>query len=383
MIMKMRILILSWLSSLLLMERVSAQDFQYSQPFAIPMYMNPAFTGNGIVDCKDIRNWDRIENIKASFQSRTQWNNGYSGQLGALEYSWGRLGKMLTKNGKNKGYDKTYIWSFGLQLHNDQNRKIELNQNYLAFSTSVDIPISLNLPGSTLKFGYQFGLLNRSLNKENFDFADEFNGAGFNPNTTSELPNVGGSKLAIDIGSVGALFGAKHFFIGAAVHHITEPNQSLWEGNDLLRKRYSIHGSYIYTDKSSKFGKNRLFLVSTFKKQGSKTQWDGAIFWENKPSGSRKGLFQFGALYRGIPIQKSPDNFVQNDAMVISLGYRFNQFNLTVSKDFPVSRSKVFGSALEISLSFQKVAESCIGKGGAPPNRMVTCPGGNAFPWKN
>lgn len=349
--------------------------------------MNPAFTGNGIVDCKDVRDWNRIENIRASFQSRTQWNNWYSGQLAAVEYSWGRLGQML-RSGPKKQYGQTYIWSFGLHIHNDQIRKINLNQNYLAFSTSVDVPVDDKLSGATLKFGYQVGLLNRVIKKENFNFADEFNGAGFNYNTTSELPSAGGSKLAVDIGSIGALLGTKHYFLGAALHHISEPNQSLWEGNDLLRRRSSIHGSYIFTEKSSSFrrtflpGKNRLFLVSTFKRQGSKNQWDGAVFWEYKPLGRGKGLFQLGALYRGIPLQKSPDNFVQNDALVISLGYRFKQFNLTLSKDFPVSRSAVFGNAFEISVNFQNVSERCLGSGGAP-KRMVSCPGGNAFPWMN
>ncbi len=381
MIMKMRILILSWLSSLLLMERVSAQDFQYSQPYSIPLYTNPAFTGNGMIDCENSEKWNQKENFRASVQHRNQWFGGpagnYNSGLVAVEYSRGRVARKKVGN---------LIWSFGSFVNNDYLSNAQLNSLYAGVTVSADVPLGDD--NQSLKFGYQLAGGNRSISKNNFDWADEFNGAGFNYNSTAEVPAKGNNKFYGDFGSIGGLYGSKHFFLGAAWHHISKPNISMWDGNERLNQKLSIQGGIIISPKKTIFGnsikqRSRIFILSTFKKQSGSQQWDfGAFIQHSRKNWSQRQLI-LGCWYRGFPIRQAPDQFVQNDAIVISVGYKFYNLNINYSYDQSISRSYVFGKTMEISVSYQYTDNLCTSRSGRP-KRTIVCPGGSGlYPWKN
>jgi type IX secretion system PorP/SprF family membrane protein len=361
---------------------IQGQDFQYSQPFAVPLYLNPAFTGNGIMDCDNSRKWYQKENFRFACQHRNQWlsgtNGNYSSSLAAFDYSWGRIGRKKTGN---------LNWSFGGFVQNDFLSRARLNSLFAGLTISVDVPLLDD--NRSLKFGYQLAGGSRSIAKPNFDWGDEFNGSGFNLNTTDEIPAEGNSRLYGDIASVGGLYGTKNFFIGAAWHHIARPNISMWNGSDRLREKLSVHGGLILSPRMSWFGrpsrhKSRIFIVSSFKQQAGFQQWDFGAYLQHTQKSWKGGNVMVGTWYRGIPVKKAPDAFVQNDAMVASFGLKFNTLTIFYSYDFPISRSAVFGKSMEISLAYQYTSTGCRTRSGLL-KRTIVCPDGGSGlqPWKN
>lgn len=359
-----------------------AQDFQYSQPFAVPIYLNPAFTGNGIMDCNNSRKWYKKENFRFAFQHRNQWfsgvNGNYNSSLAAFDYSWGRLGRKKTGN---------LNWSFGGFVQNDYLSKARLNSLYAGLTVSVDVPLLDD--NKSLKFGYQIAGGNRSLSKPNFDWGDEFNGSGFNFNSSEENPAVGNSQFYGDIASVGGLYGTKNFFVGFSWHHIANPNISMWNGRDRLNEKISAHGGLILSPKMAKFGKpsrqkNRIFIVSSFKQQNGSQQWDFGAYIQHTRKTWNGGNLMLGTWYRGIPFRKAPDNFVQNDAVVSSLGLRVNTLTIFFSYDIPISKAAIFGRSMEISISYQYTTTGCRTRSGTL-KRTIVCPDGGSGlqPWKN
>ncbi len=367
--------------SILFTFRVYGQDFQYSQPYSIPFYSNPAFTGNGIIDCENSKKWNQKENFRTSCQSRTQWFGGaagaYNSGLFAFEYSRGRVGRKTINN---------LIWSFGGFVNNDYFSKAQLNSLYAGVTVSADVP--LGDESQSLKFGYQLAGGNRSISRSNFDWPDEFNGAGFDYNSTAEVPARGNNKFYGDLGSIGGLYGCKRFFLGAAWHHITKPNTSMWDGNDRLNHKLSIQGAIIISPKTTRFNNNlkhksRLFILSTFKKQAGSQQWDFGAFIEHSRKSWSNLQLTTGCWYRGLPIRQAPDQWVQNDAIVVSIGCKLHGLNIFYSYDQSISKSTVFGRTMEISIAYQYTDEECKARSGRR-KRTIVCPGGSGLaPWKN
>ena len=360
----------------------SAQDFQYSQPYSIPFYTNPAFTGNGMIDCDNSKKWNQKENFRASVQHRNQWFGGpagnYNSGLIAVEYSRGRIARKKVGN---------LIWSFGSFVNNDYLSKAQLNSLYGGVTVSVDVPLGDD--NQSLKFGYQLAGGNRSISKNNFDWADEFNGAGFNYNSTTEVPAKGNNKFYGDFGSIGGLYGCKRFFIGAAWHHISRPNISMWNGNDQLKQKFSIQGAIIISPKMTWFGnhslqRSRIFILTNFKTQAGSQQWDCGAFVQHARKSWNKLQLILGCWYRGLPIRQAPDQFVQNDAIVMSLGFKVHNLNFFYSYDQSISRSLVFGRTMEISASYQFTDAGCTTRSGRPKHTII-CPDGGSglYPWKN
>jgi type IX secretion system PorP/SprF family membrane protein len=368
--------------SILLSTGVYGQDFQYSQPYSIPFYTNPAFTGNGMIDCDNSKKWLQKENFRFSGQNRNQWfgstGGTYNSGLLAIEYSWGRLGRKKTDN---------LVWSFGAFANNDYLSKAQLNSLYAGVTVSADVPLGDD--DKSLKFGYQLAGGNRSISRTNFDWPDEFNGAGFNYNSTTEVPAKGNNMFYGDLGSIGGLYGSKNFFLGAAWHHIGRPNISMWDGNDRLNHKLSFQGAIIISPKMTWFGrpsqqKSRIFILSTFKKQAGSQQWDcGAFIQHSRKSWSRIQLI-LGCWYRGLPIRQTPDQSVQNDAIVMSFGFRVHSLNIFYSYDQSISKSYVFGRTMEISAAYQFTNVRCSSRSGRP-KRTIVCPDGGSglYTWKN
>jgi len=359
--------------SLSLISIVKAQDFQFSQPFSSSIYLNPAFTGNGILVCTEIKEWKELANFKGTAQFRTQWNGKFQSSLAAIEHS------------RQKSN-----WSFGVYFINDVLNPIHLTNNYTAICASVNVAKD---PDWIVKFGYQLGFGNRFLSQKNFDFADEFNGTGFNTSTTAENPFTGISKFYIDLASIGILIQHKSLFLGASGYHLSQPNNSLWNGEDVLKRKLAIQGGVVLDFKTARSTRQslpsgyRLYLVSTFKNQAGSQQWDGGSYIEYAtPVGDQYYLLHLGGWYRGIPLRKAPDKFAQNDAFVAIFGIQRNMIRLLYSYDVPLSNALNFGISHEISILAQITSHKCRRDrpfGAIPCNAKTKYKGRSRTIWRN
>ena len=343
---------LSLLAFLLPLGLLRSQDFQYSQPFEASMYLNPAFTGSSNYKCSGFKSWLNGANLRLSSLNRSQWNGRHLGNFIGLEHG------VVGSN-----------WSFGTFFQNDQLVTTKLNSQYFALLSAY----TFSDDDLMLRFGYQFGMGRRFLGQDNFNFADEFNGSGFDYATTRENPSAGNSRFYLDYSSVGLNLRKGLLSLGIAAHHLTRPNISMWGGDDKMNRKYSIQlikGIELQSFKESRRkASDYFYIVGTFKNQGRSNQLDLGAFLEigRKIQRHHFQKISFGGWFRGIPVQQSPDSLVQKDAVVIQGTWQRDLLRVSYSYDIQVSSAGVFGRSHEISVSFQYSSGHCREKAPPPP----------------
>ena len=176
-------------------------------------------------------------------------------------------------------------------------------------------------------------------------------------------PSVVGHNGSISFGdiSVGGLLFSRNLFLGAAIQHLTEPNQSLIDGDSPLPQRITIHGGYKFNlgrgplrkDLTYTYAERSFTPVFQYKTQGEFTQLDigGYLFLEP---------ISLGVGYRGNPFKQNesalPNGNVELstvESMIFSLGVSTNDFNIGYSFYYTISDLGIeAGGAHEFSLSY-------------------------------
>jgi type IX secretion system PorP/SprF family membrane protein len=317
------------------------------------MYLNPAFTSAATFHCNDFKKWFSPGNIRFTSSFRNQWSGKYLSNLTCFEHS---------SIGSN--------WSFGSFLQTDQIPEINLLNQYMGLAAAYGI----SEDDFTLKFGYQIGLGRRNLNKINFNFADEFNGTGFNLSSTQEVPEAGSGITYFDYSSIGINLRKGLFSLGLAGHHLTKPKFSLWGGSENLSRKFSIQLIKAIELQSLRDSRNKamdlLFLVGTYKYQGGSNQLDVGAYLEigRKQPNDHFHKFSLGSWFRGIPVKSSLDGSFQRDVVVLQGAFQRDLIRVAYSYDIPISKARVFGKTHEVSISYQYSNAACRSK--VPPPTM-------------
>jgi len=204
-----------------------AQDIHYSQFYYSPLTFNPALTGA----------MDGTYRISGIYKN--QWSS-ISSPFVYSTPSFSADAKLFSGKLNNN-----YL-GVGLLLLNDRSGDGNL-RNFTAM-VSLAYHQTLDREGNYhLSIGLQGGIVQKSINFENLNFGDEFDGLGFN-NITAE--NFKYYQIAYSDFATGAvLYGVPNnhsrFSIGAAAFHLTTPTESFFETSDnQLDMRFVVHGSY-------------------------------------------------------------------------------------------------------------------------------------------
>jgi type IX secretion system PorP/SprF family membrane protein len=296
------------------------QDVQFSQFYASPLYLNPGFAGS-------------------SYQHR--FNANYRIQ-------WPSLPEVFNAYSFSYDYNMPKLNSgLGVLLVGENAGSLDLNTTNVGLIYSYKARIGdqwVISPG--LQFSYTFRNL-ASLDKiRGFEQLD-FN----NPNVPSSDPafaNISSTNY-IDLGA-GLLAYNRNAWIGFSAFHINQPNNSL-AGNPIRQEvKYTVHGGYrLFLYQGPRNDKNLSSIAPAFiyRKQGEFDQLDFGLHFNYNP-------LVAGLWYRGIPLQQEPNGGNSNDAIVLVLGLRFEQFDVGYSYDFTISELGAdSGGAHEISLMYQ------------------------------
>jgi type IX secretion system PorP/SprF family membrane protein len=328
---------------LILSIRVFAQDPQFSQYYQAPLYLNPGFTG--------ITPQQRLV-----FNHRLQWPNlpqafstyaaSYDIFVNELRSGFGFLA--TTDKMGSAGWRTTtagVLYSF----------KVKLTEN-IVFS-----------PG--LYFGYGVNGLDRS--KLTLGDGLEFEGQSLDP----ELNKLGNQSY-FDFGS-GFIFYNRNLWLGAAFHHMNQPNLSVLNDVSRLPMKISIHGGgriSLYNGPRTLDKVSYLTPSFIFRTQGKTfTQFDVGINYHVDP-------VSVGVWYRGKPVQRTVINSIAQDALILSLGMYFKNLSVGYSYDFTVSELQTAsGGAHEISISYEFVAKP-LSRSVKRKYRLIPCPTFNSKP---
>lgn len=184
--------------------KLFAQDPEFTQFYANPLYLNPAFAGTARCPrfCLNYRNqWPAITGTYVTYSaSYDQHFDALHGGLGLLIYD-DRAGQ-----GTLNTFSASGIYSYLLPVNRKFSIKVGFQATY--FEKSID--------WSKLTFG---------------DMIDERYGFVYN---TREVP--GRSKKANADFSAGALGYTKRFYFGFAANHLTQPDEGLISTSKLPMK---------------------------------------------------------------------------------------------------------------------------------------------------
>ncbi|MTI30124.1 PorP/SprF family type IX secretion system membrane protein [Xanthovirga aplysinae] len=323
---------------------LKAQDPQFSQFYAAPLFLNPAFTGatpSARVGTIIRDQWPAIKD--ASFISSSTYFDYF--------------------------FDE-YNSGLGAVFNVDRQGAIGPVSTEMILNYAYQIRLSETL---TLRPGASIGLAIEHINFNKLIFPDDQN----------ELVGDNQTKVYPDL-SLGGLLYSTNFWVGISAFHLNTPNQAFLEItpdsiNTRLPIKFSIHGGYripLYMPGSNRpgfnrFGKERSISPAfLYKRQGKFSSMELGVYTTLEP-------IVVGLWYRGTPGGLSPDDsleeqFLKNDAIIFLLGIKVKNLKIGYSYDYTISNLQIpSGGAHEVSVTY----EFQLGKKLPPRNvRQIPCP---------
>lgn len=204
-----------------------AQDPHFSQFFASPLTLNPAYTGK----------FDGTFRVAGNY--RNQWptiNNAFTTATASVDF--GIIQNRLPE------FD---TWGIGIMGLNDQSGNKILNNNFLSFSTAYHKALDEN-GYHTLTVGFQGTYANKRLDVSKATFEDMLQADGFTGTTREDFANntsnINLNYFDVNAGLLysGTTDGYNNFYLGVSTYHINRPKESFTGGNYILNPRLTVHG---------------------------------------------------------------------------------------------------------------------------------------------
>ena len=298
-----------------------AQDQQYTQFYANPMYLNPAFAGTSI-------------------QSRVAMS--YRNQWPALPKAF------VSYNVAFDHFVSEINSGVALTVQHDKAGTGGLSYTSAALHYAYEINITRKIsvrPALNIGFGSNF------LDVSKLTFSDQLareddGVATLDPDRARFVQEPVNYP---DFGA-GLLVFSESFWFGASVNHLNEPIQSLTGGDTFLPKKLGMHGGMRFKMSDVSAFRSRQYIVPAFnyQMQGMYDQLDLGFYYEYDP-------MVIGLWYRGIPVLKNNGyNYMNHDAIALLVGYTINNIKVGYSYDLTISKfSPNSGGAHEISVAME------------------------------
>lgn len=304
-------------------ENLMAQDPTFTQFYANPLYLNPAFAGTN--KC-----------ARFGVNYRNEWP-----KLSA---------NYVTYSASYDQYFKGISGGFGVLLTHDQQGQGTINTSMLGLVYSYHLKLNSK---ASLLFGARAAWYQKFLDWDKLRFGDMIDPRrGFIYKTGDT--RRGGSRGFFDA-SAGMLLYTKNFFAGVAAHHLNMPDESMILGTgSRLPMRFTAHvGAEI------KLGNKSKYLNTTSIMPNIIVQYQQGFMEVNIGTYIKYNVFTAGAWFRN------------KDAFILALGINTGTFKLGYSYDVTVSKinNGTSGGSHEISLGYNV---PCKKKG--PQWRTISCP---------
>lgn len=292
-----------------------AQDPEFSQFYANPLYLNPAFAGS--TDCGRL-GLNYRNQYPALSQAYVTYNVSYDQSMPGI----------------NSGY--------GILAMSDAQGDGALVRNSVAAFYSYKLQVSAPV---LISFGIKAGYYQEHLNWNKLIFSDQISPTTGNIRPTSaETPPASNNISVIDFSAGAIMSYIDHFFFGVAVDHINQPNLSFYNNSDSKwPMKISAHGGVLINASDGSLGS---------------AGTDDIMI---QPNVLYMQQDQFHQLNLGMYVNKYPfvlggwfrHNFENPDAVVALVGLTFNNVRIGYSYDFTVSKiGGQAGGAHEMSFAW-------------------------------
>lgn len=290
-----------------------AQDPIFTQFFAVPLQLNPAFSGSSYAPRFGLayrHQWPAFAHAYRTYaafyeQRIDRWNSG-----------------------------------IGFYIENDNAGDGIYRKTNAVFNYAYQINFTSRL---ALKLGIDAGLRQIGLDWDRLTFPDQLDPIKGSIFASNEIQPDVVTTNRLDIGS-GLLFGSDQFWIGASMKHLNSPNETLLLVNENLSKglpiRYTFHGGMEITVKKGNKRQPGAFMSPNFlfTMQGPYKQLNVGSY------------FGLGSFFAGGWFRHA---FGNSDAAILMAGFRQGVFKIGVSYDATVSglASQTAGT-YEMSIGF-------------------------------
>ena len=290
-----------------------AQDAEFSQFYANPLYLNPAFAGAEICP-------------RAVLNYRNQWPN--------------MAGNYVTYNASYDRYIQKLHGGLGVLLNVDNAGDGIIKTTQASLMYAYMLRVSYNL---FFNMALQGTFYQKTLNWDLLYFGDQFDPQqGFVIPSSDQPPDNNSVRFA-DF-DAGAVFGWKGILHGGvAVHHLTTPNMSYYMNDENeLPMKFTAHFGVNINPNGEGMLFDPIFYVAPnilYQQQGNFHQINTGIYIIHLP-------LVVGAWYRL--------NYEYADAVIVLIG--INHKNLKIGYSYDITLSKMrsnTGGAHEVSISWQ------------------------------
>ncbi|MBN2775260.1 MAG: PorP/SprF family type IX secretion system membrane protein, partial [Prolixibacteraceae bacterium] len=228
----------------------------------------------------------------------------------------------------------------GILILNDAQANNALNKLQVEVMYSKFTRLNKNF---TMNGAIQAGFHQNSLVWDKLIFPDNVDPNYGNHGISQETPISDPNFTYFDV-SAGILLYSEKLFLGIAGHHINEPKQSYYQGQEdvgVLYRKYTLHfgatfNVFLQGHLRKKFDLSPQVILQT---QGSFKQFNYGLFI------NRKGLSGGMWLRQNLSLK--------NDALIFLVGFIKDRWRFTYSYDWTISGlAGLTGGSNEISLSF-------------------------------
>jgi type IX secretion system PorP/SprF family membrane protein len=321
---------------------VRAQDPQFSQYYAAPLYLNPGFAGT-------TKQHRFISNFRTQWPSISKTYVTYSASYDQFKPSLSSGFGVLASTDKAGSGDLRSTHIGGLYSY-----KVQLAEKWVV-SPGVYIGYGIrDLNFNKLVFGDQLDITDNRV----FD------------DTIDPIRNAFNNTSYFDFGS-GIVFYNEKFWGGFSIYHMNEPNHSLLDEESILPMKYSLHAGVripLYNGPLKKDREASIAPSFNYRKQGKFDQLDLGLHFRYDP-------IIAGVWYRGIAIQQSIGDNVNQDAITFMFGLRYKQFEFGYSFDMTVSKLAAnTGGAHEFAINYQWSKPDDVKQRKKRKEKFIPCP---------
>lgn len=311
-----------------------AQDPQFTQFYAAPMYLNPAFTGLTYEHRFTANLRQQWAGIKTAYQTGmvtydynlSDANSGIGGFI--LQDRAGTSNLVTTQYGVNYAY------------------RIKVNKY------------------SEFRLGTSVGITSKKIDYSHLVFNDQLLTNA--PVSSEQQPD----KINyMDLG-LGALYNSTNYWFGVAAKHVNQPNVSMLGDIVALPVSFTAHGGYRYIISAKGAGRTKLeeFVSASvnYRREQRYDQFDiGAYYF--------KSFLNLGLWYRGLPIKKYKPGYNNRESIALLVGLEIpdKNFRIGYSYDITVSKLGISNSqgSHELSLVYEIASKRKRNK-----RSLVSCP---------
>lgn len=298
-------------------EGVKAQDPQFTQFYANPLYLNPAFAGSS-----------RCPRYVMNY--RNQWP--------------GITRTYITYSASYDQHVDALAGGFGVLVTNDQAGDGTINTTNASLIYSYYLPVTNTF---SVKAGVQASYSQKTIDWDKLTFGDMID-ARYGFTTVTQETQNNDNVQNVDF-SAGLLGYTNSFFIGGAVHHLLEPDEAfLNTGSSPLPMKITAHTGAIIAmgNQSAKYKRRR--------RRNANTLPESSI----SPNILYKRQKDFQQLNLGLYVTKGPIVgglwYRNEDAFIVLVGMMTTNFRFGYSYDVTVSKlSNATSGSHELSMTIQ------------------------------